>query len=466
MYIGIFIILVIVVGVLLYFKYKDNNVNVSKTVSSSQVLVIDEDSDIDWNSMYNEEIKLDDKSINITKGGVYTISGKISNGSITVNTGDNIKLILNNVKITNESGPAIIILSAKNTVIETMDGTVNTLTDGSNYSNLEYDGCIYSKDDLILQGNGKLVINAKYQDGIVGKDDLKIVNGSYEINSNDDGIRGKDSVYIVDGNIVINAKGDGIKSTNDTDSERGNIRIDNGNIKINSDGDGIQSENKLIVNGGNFDIITNYNNDDISCKGIKTVNSIIINDGVFNINSSDDGIHSDNYIEVNNENINIKTGDDGIHADGMLLINNGTISIEGHEGLEATYVKVNDGTINISASDDGINAGRKSNDYDVTVEINGGNITIKMGQGDTDGIDANGNIYINGGTINITGNSPFDYDGEAEYTNGKIIVNGEEVNSITNQFMNGGMRGEQMPQEGKMQHGNKNGMMDRKNRDV
>ena len=58
-----------------------------------------------------------------------------------------------------------------------------------------------------------------------------------------------------------------------------------------------------------------------------------------------------------------------------------------------------------------------------------------MGRGDTDAIDSNGNIYVNGGTINITAQSPFDYDGTAKYSGGTIIVNGKEVNEITNQMM-------------------------------
>jgi len=74
-----------------------------------------------------------------------------------------------------------------------------------------------------------------------------------------------------------------------------------------------------------------------------------------------------------------------------------------------------------------------------------------MGQGDTDGIDSNGNIYINGGTVNITGNSPFDYDGEAKYNGGTIIVNGQTTNSITNQFMGGGMRNGGMMNENQQQ---------------
>ena len=53
-----------------------------------------------------------------------------------------------------------------------------------------------------------------------------------------------------------------------------------------------------------------------------------------------------------------------------------------------------------------------------------------MADGDTDGIDSNGNIIVSGGTINVTGNSTFDYDGNAEFTGGTILVNGVKVDSI------------------------------------
>ena len=76
------------------------------------------------------------------------------------------------------------------------------------------------------------------------------------------------------------------------------------------------------------------------------------------------------------------------------------------------------------------------------VEVNGGSITIVMGQGDTDAIDANGNIIVNGGTINITAQvSSFDYDGTAEYNGGTIIINGSQVDSIPQSMMGGGGMG-------------------------
>ena len=99
---------------------------------------------------------------------------------------------------------------------------------------------------------------------------------------------------------------------------------------------------------------------------------------------------------------------------------------------------------------DGINAANKSSDYTPTIEINGGNITINMGQGDTDALDSNGNLYINGGTLNITGQSAFDYDLEAKYSGGTMIVNGETTTTITNQFggqMGGMMQGAQAPNQ-------------------
>ncbi|MBP5762805.1 MAG: hypothetical protein J6W48_07515, partial [Lachnospiraceae bacterium] len=91
----------------------------------------------------------------------------------------------------------------------------------------------------------------------------------------------------------------------------------------------------------------------------------------------------------------------------------------------------------INASDDGINAAQKSEDAEVKVEINGGDITIVMGEGDTDGIDSNGDLIINGGRIDITGMSACDYDGTAELNGGTLIVNGVEADTITNQFMGG-----------------------------
>ena len=155
------------------------------------------------------------------------------------------------------------------------------------------------------------------------------------------------------------------------------------------------------------------------------------------INSTDNSV---GYIYISGGNITINAGDDGIHATTIAQFEGGTINITAGEGIEGTFILINNGTINIKATDDGINAANKSSKYSIKVEINGGTITVDMGQGDTDAIDSNGDLLITGGTITINAQSPFDYDGTGSKTGGKLIVNGSETDTLSNQMMGGGMR--------------------------
>ena len=445
--IGIAILVVVIISILGLVIYKKLNTQNSSESLSNIVsnLKINKEDDGDFDE---DNVTTVDSSSNytITKGGVYTFTSDI-NGSITVETDENVKIVLNNVTITNSSGPAINVINAKNTYIELI-GTNKIVASGTE----DYDAAIYSADDLILQGSGTLYVESQ-TDGITSKDDLTINGGTYIITSNDDGIKGRDSVIINDGNINITAKGDGIKATNDEDTSKGYVIVNDGTIVINAGTDGIQAETSIIINDGEFDIKTgsgstvtaktnmfnsNTSTSDESMKGIKAGSVIEIVSGTITINAQEDALHSDGVININGGTMNLSASDDGIHADEIVTINGGVIDITASEGIEATYVKINDGTLTISASDDGINASNKSSKYTITVEINGGNITITMGQGDTDAIDSNGNLYINGGTLNITAQSPFDYDGEAKYSDGTMIVNGTKTTSITNQMMGGG----------------------------
>lgn len=301
------------------------------------------------------------EEMTITKSGVYHLSGSYS--CISINTTGDVQLNLDGASISCNNGPAIYVEDA-DTVYITLTGE-NTV---SATTTEDFDGAIYSTDDLVFSGDGSLKVTSN-MDGIVSKDTLIIQSGTYNIEVDDDAIRGKDSVAIVDGTFNITAKGDAIKSTNEEESGMGTIAIDGGSFTINA-------------------------------------------------------------------------GDDGIHAVGSLDINNGTFTIKAAEGLEATIVRISGGEIDITASDDGINATQKSSFYGTPlVEINGGNITISMGQGDTDGVDSNGDIVINGGTIRVTGQSTFDYDGTGTINGGEVICNGSKVTTLPTQMMGGSPMG-------------------------
>ena len=257
-------------------------------------------------------------------------------------------------------------------------------------------------------------------------------------------------MYVKDGNITITSSHDGIKASNE---KTGTIKIEGGTFNITT-GSGA----KVTTKTGDFDN-DKSDSSSISTKGIKAVGNIEISGGEFTINSEDDCIHSNSDIKITGGTFTLNSSDDGIHADGKIDISGGKYEITASEGIEATYILISNGDINISASDDGINATNKSTNYSVTVEITGGNITIKMGSGDTDGIDSNGNLYIKGGTVNITCNSPFDYDGEGKKTGGTVIVNGEETDTLTNQIMGGpgGMNGNMPSDNGQNNNGRPSG---------
>ena len=270
-------------------------------------------------------------------------------------------------------------------------------------------------DNLTIQNDNTPCIYVKNADKvfitIVGNNNLSVTN---EFSSN------VDAVIFSKDDLVINGTG---------------------TLNIESKNNGITSKDDLKITGGNINITSE--NDALEAN-----NSICIADGNITINSKKDGIHSEyseddslGYVYIGGGNINITANDDAIHATTIIQIDDGDINLNAHEGLEATYTQINGGSINITATDDGINAANKSSSYSATVEINGGYTKINMGQGDTDAIDSNGTIIINGGTINITANSPFDYDKEAKYTGGTIIVNGVETTTITNQMMGGNMEG-------------------------
>ena len=203
-----------------------------------------------------------------------------------------------------------------------------------------------------------------------------------------------------------------------------------GTLNIESSANGIKGKDDLKITGGTYNIKA-------TSVAIRANDSIRIVDSCLNINAGTDGLHSENssddtkgYIFISGGNINIEATDDCIHGTSVVQIDDGTISLNGAEGIEGTYIQISGGTIKINATGDGINAGSKSESYQVIIEITGGDITIVMASGDTDGIDSNGDIKISGGTINITGNSTFDYDGTATYTGGTIYVNGVKIDSI------------------------------------
>ncbi len=186
----------------------------------------------------NDAWQRTDAGIRISKPGEYMLSGSLEEGMVWVDCTDTGKVILylNGVTVHNPKGPAVQIGKCDpRVVISMVEGSTNTLTNGTELvyeDGEEPDGVIFSRSDLTLDGSGKLKITAGAQNGIVSKDDLKILSGEITIECPKHGIKGKDCVEISGGKISIQAGKDGIKSTNKNDPDRGYLLISGGEITI------------------------------------------------------------------------------------------------------------------------------------------------------------------------------------------------------------------------------------------
>ena len=196
-------------------------------------------------------------------------------------------------------------------------------------------------------------------------------------------------------------------------------------------------KNNSTINGtGSLNIDSNYT------TAIKVKDNLIILDSKININSVGKAIKGKDSVSIENADITINAEDDGITTDGALVINSGNVNIEkSGEGLEGVSIDINGGNIDIVATDDGINARGliddsatdaekeaygEENQADTYLRITGGTVNINAS---ADGIDSNGQVYIDGGTVYVSGATSgpdvaLDYNGKAVITGGTFASTG------------------------------------------
>ena len=238
------------------------------------------------------------------------------------------------------------------------------------------------------------------------------VTGTFEA----DGETNTDAVIFSRADVVVNGLGTlNISSTDNGISSKDLLKVTGSTLNITSTSDALEANDGVAISGG----------------------TITIDSQKDAINAGDDDDATKGFVYISGGNLTMSATSQGINAQTIAQIDGGSLTINAKEGIEATYVQINDATLNISANDDGINATTNSTAYDVAIDIKGGSITIKMASGDTDALDSNGGLYISGGTIDITAQSPFDFDGAGALTGGTVTVNGSEVTQLTNQMMGG-----------------------------
>ena len=320
--------------------YSDEDLNTSYSDSDTKIELSNGSADIT-----GDGATFENGNIKITKAGTSVLSGEFD-GQIITEVGDEdvVHLVFNGVNITNTTSSAINAATGKKVVITLVDGTTNTLSDGTSYEYAdgedEPDATLFVKNNLTINGTGSLNIDSNYATAIKAKDNLIILDSKINIDSVVKAIKGKDSVT-----------------------------IENADITINAEDDGITTDGAMVINSGNINI-------EKSGEGLEGVS-----------------------IDINGVNIDIVATDDGINARG--LIDDSATDAEkeayGEENQADTYLRITGGTVNINAS--------------------------------ADGIDSNGQVYIDGGTVYVSGATSgpdvaLDYNGKAVITGGTFVSTG------------------------------------------
>ena len=325
-----------------------------------------------------------------TKNICYVLSGTTTNGSFTVVGDKKYEVKLNNVNITNPDSAALNLLSGKRAYIMLVEGTSNTLSDGTGGSQK---GALYCKGKLLFNGSGKLSVTGNTNNAIHSADYIVFRKGNniYANSTANHGIKANDGIFINGGIINVEVSAEAAK--------------------------GINCESNIIVNGGRTTVITTgggtYDTEDNEAKGaacIKADSAFTINAGELWLKSTGSGgkgINVDTEANFTGGNVYIvteggqyKSNNDtsspkGIKADGNINISGGAIWVRTNgyngEGIETkSAMNISGGEVASYAYDDAINS---KGDMTIT-----GGYVYAQGK-NNDGLDANGNIYIKGGLI-------------------------------------------------------------------
>ncbi len=363
----------------------------------------------------------DGEFVKLVLSGQYT-------GSITLDSNNKMELSLDGVTIDSADGPAINIQSSKRTFVVLEDGKDNTLNDSGasastswsarNLSDgttaMDLKATLFSEGALVFSagtsGTGTLTVDGLREHAICSDAHVRVRGGTLKVaakgvstTDGKDGIHANEA-FVMDGGAVTvdSAYGDGIQveGKEDDTTPLGFIAINGGTLTVASYDDGIKTS---------FDAAETA---EVATPTVTTDDPdpvITLNGGTIAVSTSGaaaDAIQSQSRLVVNGGTITATTRGSG-KAKGMqsasaLTINDGAIAITtastAAEGIKSTLgaVTVNGGKVEITAGEDGIAA-------ETAVTVNGGYVYIRSGSGDTDGMDSNGTMAINGGVVVVVG---------------------------------------------------------------
>nr|MCR5724913.1 carbohydrate-binding domain-containing protein [Treponema sp.] len=335
------------------------------------------------------------------------ITGTMTTGGVKIqsNGTDTVNVVLNGAAITSSSYPCLEVTKGSAAVI-TLTGT-NTFVDGRAYGTgygEEYSttsgatyvddddqvqtctvsksvvsegsdskGTLYCKGDLTVSGSGSLTVTQAYKNCIASKDGTLTIDGgtltlqNYLSDSTKTSATGKNGLFGGAGLVVndgtISFTGYGIISTSD---------LRKANAFKTDDED--YPSSAVTINGGTITVST-YNGKGITAPYVNITGGTS-SFAVTGVTTYAERTSTGSYYDA-----------DGVYC------SNQTIKFAA-EGIESAYqTKISGGTVEVTATDDALNVSNSSGTFYLT----GGSLYDYSSGGD--GIDCNGNIYLQGGVV-------------------------------------------------------------------
>jgi hypothetical protein len=409
----------------------------------------------------------------------YVLKGTSEDGEFALTGLYKCTVQLDGVTLTNPAGAAIDINNKKRIQFSVKTDTENTLIDGANGSQK---ACLYSKGQLQLQGGGTLNVYGKTAHAIKSGDYISNKNLTLNIQSSvSDGLNCNGYFLMKSGTVNISGTGDdgiqcdidGTASTGETtdheSEDSGNVYIEGGTLGISATAaatKGIKAAGDIRISGGNVSITTSgggiYDSDEKDakgCAGLKSDGDMTLSGGSVTLENTGAGgkcIKADGLLTVSGDavvtatntgskyrysssytasakaikaGVRTQTGGSGRNATysytGGLAVTGGTLiaSATSHEAIESkSTIAISGGMVYASSTDDAINS---ASDFTIT-----GGYVMGNSSGN-DGLDANGNCYIKGGTVfAVASREPevgVDANTEAGY---KLYVTGGTIVSV------------------------------------
>lgn len=342
----------------------------------------------------------------ITKAGTYRISGE--QGDVTVDAGDaDVVLILDNATIAGQ----INVVSADKVQVHAVGSSTVTATAPDS-------AAIYSHADLVLSGDGTVTVHSEGEgaDGIASSDDLALYSGTWKVTAADDAFRGKDSASVLGGHLNATAGDDGVRSDVA-------VHLSGGTVDVNAGGDGVHSDVALLVDGGDVTVAS-------STEGLEA-GLLSISDGTVDLTSSDDGINGSGAtsVDATTEQEQQEQSEEAAGPqppEGMPEPPQGMQ--EPPQGMQQPQEGMQPPQQGMQPPQQGGASGGQpgagmEQSTGEQIVISGGTVKVNAAG---DGIDSNGDLRINGGTVLVFGpsdgaNGTFDYAGSFSIDGGTVI---------------------------------------------